>query len=197
MSNKKPLVTIKIMWIQNQVFKDAKPIVIELEPDLAPETVKNFIQLTENGFYNNLVFHRVIADFMVQTGDPHGMGDGGPEYAIFGEFKSNGFDNPIKHERGTISMARAPQDPNSAGSQFFICVVDCPHLDGEYAAFGHVVSGMETVDMIANFPCDRWDRPERNIIMESVTVDTFGVEYELPHFRDLLKELAEENGFFS
>lgn len=134
-------------------------IELELYPDIAPETVKNFEELVKDGFYDGLTFHRIIPGFMIQGGDPLGNGMGGSENNIKGEFRANGFNNPLKHERGVISMARA-NDPNSASSQFFIMHADAPHLDGSYAAFGKVVSGIEVVDEIASIPTDYYDRPK-------------------------------------
>ena len=134
-------------------------IELELYPEFAPETVKNFEKLVSEGFYDGLTFHRVIPGFMIQGGDPLGNGMGGADKKLYGEFRANGFDNPIKHVRGVISMARA-YDPNSASSQFFIMHADAPHLDGQYAAFGKVVSGMEAVDEIASIPTDYSDRPK-------------------------------------
>ncbi len=134
-------------------------IELELCPEAAPETVKNFETLVKSGFYDGLTFHRIIPGFMIQGGDPLGNGMGGAEKNIKGEFRSNGHNNPIKHERGVISMARA-FDPNSASSQFFIMHADAPHLDGQYAAFGKVISGMDTVDEIASIPTDYSDRPK-------------------------------------
>lgn len=134
-------------------------IELELYPDIAPETVKNFEELVKDGFYDGLTFHRIIPGFMIQGGDPLGNGMGGSENNIKGEFRANGFNNPLKHERGVISMARA-NDPNSASSQFFIMHADAPHLDGSYAAFGKVVSGIEVVDEIASVPTDYYDRPK-------------------------------------
>ena len=142
-------------------------IEIETDASAAPETVKNFEELVAAGFYNGLIFHRVIPGFMIQGGDPLGNGFGGSEKKIRGEFRANGVNNPIKHTRGTISMARS-QDPNSASSQFFIMHADAPHLDGQYAAFGHVVSGMETVDEIASVPTDFSDRPRVDMRMKRV-----------------------------
>ena len=142
-------------------------ITLELYPDLAPITVANFKDLVENGFYDGLIFHRVIAGFMIQGGDPQGTGMGGSGKHIKGEFRSNGIDNPIKHERGVISMARA-FDPNSASSQFFIMHADAPHLDGQYAAFGRVTEGMEVVDEIASIPTDLRDRPKMAMRMKKV-----------------------------
>ena len=129
-----------------------------MEPTVAPNTVANFIALAKDGFYDGLIFHRVIPDFMIQGGDPKGNGTGGPDYSIDGEFSSNGFENNMKHERGVISMARS-DDPNSAGSQFFIMVKEASHLDGEYAAFGKVIEGMETVDAIVGAERDATNKP--------------------------------------
>ena len=144
-------------------------IEIELYPEAAPKTVANFLKLVSEGFYDGLIFHRVIRGFMIQGGDPQGNGMGGAKENIVGEFRTNGFDNPIKHTRGVISMARA-YDPNSASSQFFIMHADAPHLDGQYAAFGKVVSGMETVDEIASVPTDYSDRPKIAMRMKKVYV---------------------------
>lgn len=154
-------------------------IKIELYPDLAPNTVNNFIFLIKKGFYNGLTFHRVISGFMIQGGDPKGVGTGGPGYSIKGEFKSNGFNNPVKHERGVISMARSMM-PNSAGSQFFIMHNNAYYLDGEYAAFGKVTEGLETVDKIAQVPTDYSDKPVVPQTIIEATVETFGVEYPEP-----------------
>lgn len=151
----------------------------ELYPEVAPNTVSNFISLVKKGFYDGLIFHRVIPGFMIQGGDPDGVGMGGPGYTIPGEFSSNGFANDLRHSRGVLSMART-MDPDSAGSQFFIMVDDAPHLDGEYAAFGKVIEGMETADTIVRAPKDRNDKPIMPQRMKSVTVDTFGVEYPEP-----------------
>ncbi|XOQ43913.1 MAG: Peptidyl-prolyl cis-trans isomerase [Clostridium sp.] len=154
-------------------------IKIELYPDIAPNTVKNFIYLINKGFYNGTLFHRVIPNFMIQGGDPRGNGTGGPGYRIRGEFTSNHFQNDLKHTRGVISMART-MDPNSAGSQFFIMVEDTPYLDGEYASFGRVISGMEEVDRIVNVPRDYDDKPLRDEVIQNVTVETFGENYGEP-----------------
>lgn len=151
----------------------------ELYPDVAPNTVRNFISLVKKGFYDGLIFHRVIAGFMIQGGDPKGVGTGGPGYCIKGEFRANGFSNPLKHERGVLSMARA-QNPDSAGSQFFVMHADAPYLDGQYAGFGKVTEGMETVDLIASVRTDRFDKPLEEQRMKRVTVETFGVEYPAP-----------------
>ena len=144
-------------------------IKLELYPEVAPKTVANFEKLVSEGFYDGLTFHRVIPGFMIQGGDPLGNGMGGAKENIIGEFRQNGFDNPIKHERGVISMARA-FDPNSASSQFFIMHKNAPHLDGAYAAFGRVVEGMETVDEIASIPTDYSDRPKIAVRMKKVTI---------------------------
>ena len=142
----------------------------ELYPETAPESVGNFISLSNNGFYDGLVFHRVIPGFMIQGGDPSGNGTGGPGYQIIGEFQANGRKNDLLHKRGTISMARSMR-PNSAGSQFFIMVDDAPHLDGNYAAFGHVVEGMDTVDEIASVRTDWQDRPVEPVRMKRVYIE--------------------------
>lgn len=151
----------------------------ELYPEIAPNTVNNFIYLANKGFYNNLKFHRVIKDFMIQGGDPKGNGTGGPGYSIEGEFTSNGFANSLKHTKGVLSMARA-QDPDSAGSQFFIMSGDAPNLDGEYAAFGKVISGLDVVDKIQNVETNSADAPKKDVVITSITVDTKGVEYKEP-----------------
>jgi len=150
-------------------MENGEKIKAELYADAAPQTVANFIELANKGFYDGLTFHRVIPGFMIQGGCPQGTGTGGPGYGIKGEFAINGFENPLKHERGVLSMARAA-DPNSAGSQFFIMHADCPHLDGQYAAFGKVVEGMETVDAIAGTPTDWSDKPLEPQRMKKVTV---------------------------
>ena len=144
-------------------------IEIELYPEVAPKTVANFEKLVKEGFYDGLIFHRVIKGFMIQGGDPLGNGMGGSKEKIKGEFKANGFNNTLKHERGVISMARS-YDPNSASSQFFIMHENAPHLDGQYAAFGRVTSGMEVVDEIANIPTDYSDRPKIAIRMKKVSI---------------------------
>ncbi len=169
MSN--PIVTIEL--------NTNKEIKIELYPEIAPNTVNSFISLVKSGFYNGICFHRVISGFMIQGGDPTGTGMGGPGYKIKGEFSANGFKNELKHTRGVISMARA-NDKNSGGSQFFIMHEDAPYLDGQYASFGKVISGIEAVDEIANTETDWQDRPLEDKIMKKVTVDTFGVEYSEP-----------------
>jgi len=166
-----PIVTI--------AMENEEEIVLELDPSAAPNTVANFISLVEEGFYDGLIFHRIIPDFMIQGGDPSGNGSGGVGYSIEGEFSANGFENNMKHERGVISMART-NDPNSAGSQFFIMVKDNSQLDGEYAAFGKVIEGMETVDAIVSAKRDGADKPLENQKMKSVKVDTKGFEYPEP-----------------
>ena len=168
---KNPIATI--------TMKNGKQIKVELYPDVAPNTVNNFISLANKGFYDGLIFHRVIRGFMIQGGCPKGTGTGGPGYAIAGEFKQNGFKNDLKHTRGVISMARA-MDPNSAGSQFFIMHADSPHLDGAYAAFGEVIEGIEVVDEIADEYTDYSDRPYEAQVMQSIRVDTFGQEFAAP-----------------
>ena len=144
-------------------------IQVELYPDVAPNTVNNFISLVQKGFYNSTIFHRVIPGFMIQGGDPEGTGMGGPGYSIKGEFAANGFANNLKHTAGVISMARA-QNPDSAGSQFFIMVEDAPHLDGQYVAFGKVTQGLEVAQAIVSAPRDWHDRPREDQVMETVTV---------------------------
>ena len=151
----------------------------ELYPEIAPNTVNNFISLVKKGYYDGLTFHRVIAGFMIQGGCPNGNGMGGPGYSIKGEFSQNGFKNTLKHTEGVLSMARSMM-PNSAGSQFFIMHQNSPHLDGQYAAFGKVVEGLDVVDSIAQVGTDWSDRPMVPQIIESMTVETFGVEYPEP-----------------
>lgn len=163
-----PIVTIEM--------EDGGIIKIELEPNIAPNTVANFVALVEDQFYDGLIFHRVIPGFMIQGGDPDGNGMGGPGYSIAGEFSSNGVENHLKHERGVISMARS-QDPDSAGSQFFIMVEDASHLDDDYAAFGKVIEGMDIVDQIVNVERDAVDKPLTDQVMKKVTIDTMGVTY--------------------
>lgn len=172
MSEKKnPVVTFEMA--DGKVFK------AELYPEIAPNTVNNFISLVQKGFYDGIIFHRVIEGFMIQGGDPNGIGTGGPGYNIKGEFRANGFANPLQHARGVLSMARA-QNPNSAGSQFFVMHANAPYLDGQYAAFGKVVDGMETVDAIATTPTDFRDKPLKEQKMAKVTVETFGIAYPEP-----------------
>ena len=169
MSN--PVVTIEM--------ENGDIIKAELYPDIAPNTVNNFISLIRKGYYDGLIFHRVIEGFMIQGGCPDGTGMGGPGYSIRGEFDDNGFTNDLKHTRGVLSMARSMM-PDSAGSQFFIMHKDSPHLDGQYAAFGKVIEGIENVDKIASTPTDYSDRPYENQKMKKVSVDTFGVDYPEP-----------------
>lgn len=158
---------------------DGKIMKAELYPEIAPNTVNNFISLVKKGFYDGLIFHRVIRGFMIQGGDPEGTGMGGPGYGIKGEFAQNGFTNDLKHSAGVLSMARSMM-PNSAGSQFFIMHKDAPHLDGAYAAFGKITEGMETVNAIAECRTDYSDRPLEDQVMKTVTVETFGVAYPEP-----------------
>ncbi len=172
MSN--PVVTLEM--------ENGDVIKAELYPEIAPNTVNNFISLVKKGFYDGLIFHRVIPGFMIQGGDPLGKGLGGPGYGIKGEFLQNGFRNELKHTRGVLSMARAG-DPNSAGSQFFIMHEDAPHLDGGYAAFGKVIEGIEAVDRICDVRTDWNDKPRIPQVMKKVTVDTFGMDYPEPEKR--------------
>ena len=160
-------------------MEDGSVMTAELYPEVAPNTVNNFISLVQSGFYDGLIFHRVIPDFMIQGGDPEGIGIGGPGYSIKGEFARNGVKNDLKHDRGVLSMARSMM-PNSAGSQFFIMVANAPHLDGQYAAFGKVIEGMEVADAIVSVKRDRSDKPINDQRMKKLTVDTFGVEYPAP-----------------
>ena len=169
MSN--PIVTIEM--------ENGDIIKAELYPEVAPNTVNNFISLVKNKFYDGVIFHRVIRGFMIQGGDPQGIGIGGPGYSIKGEFRMNGVQNDLKHTRGVLSMARS-MAPNSAGSQFFIMHEDAPHLDGQYAAFGKVTEGIENVDKIADTDVDYNDRPLKEQRIRKVTVDTFGTEYPQP-----------------
>ena len=169
MSN--PIVTFEM--------EDGSIMKAELYPELAPNTVNNFVSLVSKGFYDGLIFHRVIPGFMIQGGDPLGNGMGGPEYSIRGEFKMNGFNNPLLHERGVLSMARSMM-PNSAGSQFFVMHEDAPHLDSQYAAFGKVIEGIEVVDQICRVRTDYNDKPRTPQVMKKVTVETFGMEYPEP-----------------
>lgn len=166
-----PIVTI--------TMTDGSVMKAELYPEVAPNTVNNFISLVKKGFYDGLVFHRVIRGFMIQGGDPQGTGMGGPGYSIKGEFTYNGFSNDLKHTPGVLSMARA-MDPNSAGSQFFIMHETSPHLDGQYAAFGKVTDGLDVVNKIAEVPTDYSDRPLEPQMIQNMTVDTFGVKYPEP-----------------
>ncbi len=169
----------KELPIATIVVKDYGTIEAELYPHIAPNTVNNFISLANDGFYNGLTFHRVIKDFMIQGGDPNGNGTGGPGYSIKGEFSTNDFKNDLKHTEGVLSMARS-QDKNSAGSQFFIVTKDQPGLDGEYATFGKVISGMDIVHKIEDVQTDANDKPIKNIVIESIKVDTKGIDYPQP-----------------
>ena len=169
MSN--PIVTIEM--------ENGDVIKAELYPEIAPNTVNNFISLVSKGFYDGVIFHRVIPGFMIQGGDPKGVGVGGPGYRIKGEFTANGFKNDLKHDRGVLSMART-MAPNSAGSQFFIMHEDSPHLDGQYAAFGKLIEGIEVVDRICSVRTDYHDKPRIPQVMKKVTVETFGVDYPDP-----------------
>lgn len=168
---KNPIVTITMQ--NGDVMK------AELYPEIATNTVNNFISLVQREFYNGLIFHRVIPGFMIQGGDPDGTGMGGPGYSIKGEFSGNGIANPIKHERGVLSMARSGR-PDSAGSQFFLMVDNAPHLDGQYAAFGKVIEGIEATDRIVATKTDRSDRPLEDQVIATMTVETFGEEYPEP-----------------
>ena len=169
MSN--PIVTIEM--------EDGGVMKAELYPEIAPNTVNNFVSLVKQGFYDGVIFHRVIPGFMIQGGDPKGVGVGGPGYCIRGEFAANGFKNDLKHSRGVLSMART-MAPNSAGSQFFIMHEDSPHLDGQYAAFGKVIEGIEVVDKICSVRTDYNDKPRIPQVMKKVTVEIFGVDYPEP-----------------
>ena len=166
-----PIVTIEM--------EDGGVMKAELYPDVAPNTVNNFISLVQKGYYDGLIFHRVIPGFMIQGGCPDGTGMGGPGYSIKGEFTGNGFQNNLVHDRGVLSMART-MAPDSAGSQFFVMVEKAPHLDGQYAAFGKVIEGMEVADAIVSADRDRMDKPHQDQRMKSVTVETFGVDYPAP-----------------
>lgn len=161
------------------VMENGDSFKAELYPDIAPQSVYNFISLVNKGFYNGLIFHRVIPGFMIQGGDPEGSGMGGPGYSIKGEFASNGFANNLKHTKGVLSMARSMM-PNSAGSQFFIMHETSPHLDGEYAAFGRITEGQDVVDAIAVTETDFSDKPKTPQVMKTVTVETFGETYPEP-----------------
>ncbi|MDR0287157.1 MAG: peptidylprolyl isomerase [Clostridiales bacterium] len=165
--------------------RDFGTIKIELYPKIAPQTVDNFVNLVNQGFYNGLTFHRIMAGFMIQGGDPLGTGAGGPGYNIKGEFSANNFDNTLKHTKGVISMARQLDNYNSAGSQFFIMLVDYPSLDGDYAAFGKVIEGQDVVDKIGAVPVhgpagSQPSIPDTPVVIDTVTVDTFGVTYDEP-----------------
>ena len=171
MADKNPIVTIEM---ENGDIMKA-----ELYPEVAPNTVNNFIRIVKKGFYDGIIFHRVIEGFMIQGGDPEGTGMGGPGYSIQGEFNYNGFANDLKHTPGVLSMARA-MDPDSAGSQFFVMHEAAPHLDGQYAAFGKIIEGMDVVDAIATTKTGAMDTPVNEQKMKKVTVETFGVEYDEP-----------------
>ena len=171
MANQNPVVTF--------TMENGDVMKAELYPDVAPNSVNNFVSLVKKGFYDGLIFHRIIAGFMIQGGDPDGTGMGGPGYPIKGEFNYNGFDNSLKHSRGVLSMARA-QHPDSAGSQFFIMHANAPHLDGQYAAFGKLIEGEDVLDKIASVDTDYSDRPRKPQVMKTVTVETFGVDYDEP-----------------
>ena len=177
--NEEVRVPPKDLPVATIVIKDYGTIEAELYPHIAPNTVNNFISLANSGFYNNLTFHRVIKNFMIQGGDPNGDGTGGPGYNIKGEFTNNKFKNDLKHTEGVLSMARS-QSKNSAGSQFFIMTADSPHLDGQYASFGKVISGMDIVHDIENVETSSNDKPVKDIVIESIKVDTKGVKYEEP-----------------
>ena len=167
----KPIVTI--------TMSDGGVMKAELYPEIAPNTLNKFITLANSGFYNGIIFHRVIEGFMIQGGDPTGTGMGGPGYSIKGEFSANGFKNDLKHSRGVLSMARSAR-PNSAGSQFFIMHDNAPHLDGQYAAFGKLTEGFDVLDSIAETRTDYSDRPYDEQRIKSMTVETFGVDYPAP-----------------
>mgnify|MGYP002571564141 CR=1 FL=1 len=171
MAEKNPIVTIEMN--NGDIMK------AELYPEIAPNTVNNFISLVNKGFYDGVIFHRVIRGFMIQGGDPQGTGVGGPGYSIKGEFSGNGFANDLKHTPGVLSMARTMM-PDSAGSQFFIMHETSPHLDGQYAAFGKVIEGVDIIDKIASVATDYMDKPLETQMMKKVTVDTFGVDYPEP-----------------
>ncbi len=171
MADQNPIVTF--------TMENGDTMKAELYPEVAPNTVNNFISLVKKGFYDGLIFHRIISGFMIQGGDPDGTGMGGPGYSIKGEFSYNGDDNNLKHSRGVLSMARA-QHPDSAGSQFFIMHANAPHLDGQYAAFGKLIEGEDVLDSIASVDTDWNDRPRKPQVMKTVTVETFGVDYDEP-----------------
>ena len=171
MADQNPIVTF--------TMENGDTMKAELYPEVAPNTVNNFISLVKKGFYDGLIFHRIISGFMIQGGDPDGTGMGGPGYSIKGEFNYNGVDNNLKHSRGVLSMARA-QHPDSAGSQFFIMHANAPHLDGQYAAFGKLIEGEDVLDSIASVDTDWNDRPRKPQVMKTVTVETFGVDYDEP-----------------
>ena len=169
-----PVVTIEM--------EDGGVMTAELYPDVAPNTVNNFVSLIKKGFYDGLIFHRVIKGFMIEGGDPEGTGAGGPGYEIKGEFRDNGFQNDLRHTKGVLSMART-MDPDSAGSQFFIMHAEASYLDGQYAAFGMLTDGLEVLDKIAGTRTDFDDRPLKDQKIAKMTVDTFGQEYPEPEKR--------------
>ena len=169
----------KELPIATIVIKNYGTIEAELYPHIAPNTVNNFIYLANSGFYDGLTFHRVIKDFMIQGGDPNGNGSGGPGYSIKGEFTKNKFKNDLKHTEGVLSMARS-QNNNSGGSQFFIMTKDSPHLDEQYAAFGKVIKGIDIVHKIENIKTGTNDKPEKDVIIESIKIDTKGIKYDEP-----------------
>ena len=169
--NKNPIVTF--------TMENGSQFKAELYPEIAPNTVNNFLSLVNSGFYNGLTFHRIIPGFMIQGGDPDGNGCGGPNYSIRGEFSSNGFKNDLNHTEGVLSMARTSA-PNSAGSQFFVMVDDAPYLDGEYAAFGKVIEGIDAVHTVEHVRTGFNDRPTVPQVMKEVTAETFGVDYPAP-----------------
>ncbi len=171
MENKNPIVTIEM--------ENGDKMVAELYPHIAPNTVNNFISLVKDGYYDGIIFHRVIKGFMIQGGCPNGNGMGGPGYSIAGEYASNGFTNNLKHEKGVLSMARA-MHPDSAGSQFFIMVEDAPHLDGQYASFGKLIEGLDVAKKIVSTKRDYSDKPYEDQVMKKVTVDTFGENFGEP-----------------
>ena len=171
MANTNPIVTIEMA--------DGGIMKAELYPEIAPNTVNNFISLVNKGYYDGVIFHRIIHGFMIQGGDPDGTGMGGPGYCIKGEFSHNGFENNLLHTKGVLSMART-MIPDSAGSQFFIMHAAAPHLDGEYAAFGKLIEGEDILDKIATVGTDWNDRPMKPQVMNKVTVETFGVDYDEP-----------------
>ena len=182
MANQNPVVTF--------TMENGDIMKAELYPEVAPNTVNNFISLVKKGFYDGLIFHRIIAGFMIQGGDPEGSGMGGPGYSIKGEFNTNGFQNDLKHTKGVLSMARA-QHPDSAGSQFFIMHENAPHLDGQYAAFGMLTEGVDVLNKIAETDTDWSDRPRNPQVMKTVTVETFGVDYPEPETLELLLHILK------
>lgn len=168
---KNPIATINI--------KDFGTVKVELYPNVAPNTVDNFVSLANKGYYDGLIFHRIIDGFMIQGGDPTGTGTGGPGYTIEGEFSKNGFKNDLKHEKGVISMART-NSPDTAGSQFFIMTEDAVHLDGQYAAFGKVIEGLDVIEKVGKVQTGANDKPVSDVIIESITIDSMGEEYSEP-----------------